>query len=138
MYISVYPRYTQKQNVGNPWPKHNLQVHTNEREALPGVAYPGVRDNRSTINTKTGYDDDDDVHLKTVKKSFKYCSKNKNDRSLCTHLHNTYIYLHSGETDGIIKSRRGTKLGQTSSITKFTIPSMVGIVNCTPAIDEKV
>ena len=25
-----------------------------------GVAYPGVRDNRSTINTKTGYDDDDD------------------------------------------------------------------------------
>ena len=31
-----------------------------ECEALPGVAYPGVRDNRSTINTKTGYDDDDD------------------------------------------------------------------------------
>ena len=28
----------------------------NECEALPGVAYPGVRDNRSTINTKTGYD----------------------------------------------------------------------------------
>jgi len=27
---------------------------------LPGVAYPGVRDNRSTVNTKTGYDDDDD------------------------------------------------------------------------------
>ena len=33
----------------------------NECEALPGVAYPGVRDNRSTINTKTGYDDDDDI-----------------------------------------------------------------------------
>ena len=32
----------------------------NECEALPGVAYPAVRDNRSTINTKTGYDDDDD------------------------------------------------------------------------------
>jgi len=32
----------------------------NECEVLPGVAYPGVRDNRSTINTKTGYDDDDD------------------------------------------------------------------------------
>jgi len=32
----------------------------NECEALPGVAYPGVRDNHSTINTKTGYDDDDD------------------------------------------------------------------------------
>ena len=31
----------------------------NECEALPGVAYPEVRDNRSTINTKTGYDDDD-------------------------------------------------------------------------------
>jgi len=30
----------------------------NECEALPGVAYPGVRDNRSTLNTKTGYDDD--------------------------------------------------------------------------------
>jgi len=28
-----------------------------ECEALPGVAYPGVWDNRSTINTKTGYDD---------------------------------------------------------------------------------
>ena len=33
----------------------------NECEALPGVAYPGVRDNRSTINTKNGYDDDDDT-----------------------------------------------------------------------------
>ena len=27
---------------------------------MPGVAYPGVWDNRSTINAKTGYDDDDD------------------------------------------------------------------------------
>ena len=35
----------------------------NECEALPGVAYPGVRDNRSTINTKTGYDDDDDEQI---------------------------------------------------------------------------
>ena len=33
----------------------------NECEALPGVAYPGVRDNRSALNTKTGYDDDDDM-----------------------------------------------------------------------------
>jgi len=33
----------------------------NECEALPGVAYPGVRDNRSTINTKTGYDEYDDL-----------------------------------------------------------------------------
>jgi len=42
----------------------------NECEALPGVSYPGVRDNRSTINTKTGYDDDDDeinVLIKAVK-----------------------------------------------------------------------
>jgi len=31
----------------------------NECEVLPGVAYPGVQDNRSTLNTKTGYDDDD-------------------------------------------------------------------------------
>ena len=30
----------------------------NECEALPGVAYPWVRDNRSTLNTKTGYDDE--------------------------------------------------------------------------------
>jgi len=34
------------------------ELMENECEALPGVAYPGVRDNRSTINTKTGYDDD--------------------------------------------------------------------------------
>jgi len=38
----------------------------NECEALPGVAYPGVRDNCSTINTKTGYDDDDDDQRGTV------------------------------------------------------------------------
>jgi len=25
-------------------------------KSLPGVAYPGVRDNRSTVNTKTGYE----------------------------------------------------------------------------------
>ena len=40
----------------------------NECEALPG-AYPGVRDNRSTnctINTKTGYDDDDDLWYAVV------------------------------------------------------------------------
>ena len=37
----------------------------NKCEALPGVAYPGVRDNRSTLNTKTGYDDDDDAKLVT-------------------------------------------------------------------------
>ena len=31
---------------------------------VDGVAYPGVRDNRSTLNTKTGYDDDDTVVVK--------------------------------------------------------------------------
>ena len=44
----------------------------NECEALPGVAYPGVRVNRSTINTKTGYDDDDDYY--SFEHNFgKYC-----------------------------------------------------------------
>jgi len=38
----------------------------NECAALPGVAYPGVRDNRSTINTKTGYDDDDEPILLNI------------------------------------------------------------------------
>ena len=35
-----------------------LAYMENECEALPGVAYPGVRDNHSTLNTKTGCDDD--------------------------------------------------------------------------------
>ena len=30
-----------------------------DRNSWRGVAYPGVRDNRSTLNTKTGYDDDE-------------------------------------------------------------------------------
>jgi len=38
----------------------------NECEALPGVAYPGVRDNRSTINTKTGYDEYDEWIMATI------------------------------------------------------------------------
>jgi len=32
-----------------------LQYYGKSLEALPGVAYPGFRDNRSTLNTKTGY-----------------------------------------------------------------------------------
>ena len=32
-----------------------LQFHGKSLEALPGVAYPGFRDNRSTLNTKTGF-----------------------------------------------------------------------------------
>ena len=31
-----------------------LQYYGMSLEALPGVAYPGFRDNRSTLNTKTG------------------------------------------------------------------------------------
>ena len=38
----------------------------NECEALPGVAYPGVRDNLSTINTKTGYDEYDESTLQSI------------------------------------------------------------------------
>ena len=32
-----------------------LQYYGKSLEALPGVAYPGFRDNRSTLNTETGY-----------------------------------------------------------------------------------
>jgi len=32
-----------------------LQYYGKFLEALPGVAYPGFRDNRSTLNIKTGY-----------------------------------------------------------------------------------
>jgi len=32
-----------------------LQYHGKSLEALPGVAYPSFRDNRSTLNTKTGF-----------------------------------------------------------------------------------
>jgi len=32
-----------------------LQYYGKSLEALPGVAYPVFRDNRSTLNTKTGY-----------------------------------------------------------------------------------
>jgi len=32
-----------------------LQYFGKSLEELPGVAYPGFRDNRSTLNTKTGY-----------------------------------------------------------------------------------
>jgi len=32
-----------------------LKYYGKSLEALPGVAYPGFRDNCSTLNTKTGY-----------------------------------------------------------------------------------
>ena len=40
---------------------------------MPGVAYPGVRDNRSTLNTKTGYDDDDDGYIKDGQLGVVHC-----------------------------------------------------------------
>ena len=41
-----------------------LQYYGKSLEALPGVAYPGFRDNRSTLNTKTGF----------KKKKYKICA----------------------------------------------------------------
>ena len=51
----------------------------NECEALPGVAYPGVRDNRSTLNTKTGYDDDDDESHSSKSNKFGYAQQMNRD-----------------------------------------------------------
>jgi len=47
-----------------------LAYMENECEALPGVAYPGVRDNHSTLNTKTGYDDDDMLMTLAIKRMY--------------------------------------------------------------------
>ena len=35
--------------------RHMGKIFPKSLEALPGVAYPGFRDNRSTLNTKTGF-----------------------------------------------------------------------------------
>jgi len=43
----------------NPLDRNSWRTSVRRCQVLP--TYPGVRDNRSTINTKTGYDDDDDV-----------------------------------------------------------------------------
>ena len=51
----------------------------NKCEALPGVAYPGVRDNRSTINTKTGYDDSQFDFVNTTLKGFQMEEKIEDD-----------------------------------------------------------
>ena len=40
----------------NPLDRNSWRTSV-RRCQVPGVAYPGVRDNRSTLNTKTGYDD---------------------------------------------------------------------------------
>jgi len=46
------------QNIFSGYTSHPvktlLQYHGKSLEALPGVAYSGFRDNRSTLNTKTG------------------------------------------------------------------------------------
>jgi len=44
-----------------------LQYFGKSLEALPGVAYPGFRDNRSTLNTKTG------LKKKTELNIFQFC-----------------------------------------------------------------
>ena len=59
----------------------------NECKVLIGVAYPGVRDNRSTINTRTGYDDDDDCPL-TI--NFKHTGQIAD----IVHLINCVYYCH--------------------------------------------
>ena len=40
-----------------------LQYYGKSLEALPDVAYPGFRDNRSTLNTKTGYKKKHNAHV---------------------------------------------------------------------------
>ena len=54
---------------GHPACKKRLGVGS-----LVVFAYPGVRDNRSTLNTKTGYDDDDDDMLLLIVKSSLQCA----------------------------------------------------------------
>ena len=61
----------------------------NECEALPGVAYPGVRDNRTTLNTKTGYDDDGENKIPTscLVAGLPVCTTKQNTaKSLTVHL----------------------------------------------------
>jgi len=47
-----FPTYYTIQFVRNAY---LFQYYGKSLEALPGVAYPGFRDNRSTLNTKTGF-----------------------------------------------------------------------------------
>jgi len=54
--IGGYEEATAKNQHVNFFIPH--RTNENECEALPGVAYPGVRDNCSTLNSKTGYDDE--------------------------------------------------------------------------------
>ena len=44
-------------NGVNPLDRNSRRTSVRRCQVLPT---PGVRDNRSTVNTKTGYDDDDD------------------------------------------------------------------------------
>ena len=47
-----------------------LQYYSKSLEALPGVAYPGFRDNRSTLNTKTGLKKSAEHSVLTLKSFF--------------------------------------------------------------------
>ena len=85
----------------------------NECEALPGVAYPGVRDNCSTLNTKTGYDDDDDktlaVSLFYIITVFTTTKRNSNVNEVlnkrenfpdnfCTYIQHSCLLCHKQQT----------------------------------------
>jgi len=73
----------------------------NECEALPGVAYPGVRDNRSTINTKTGYDDDDDTcvsYLLFLHVELWHCTLMLTQRCQCV----AYFKQHAARREGCV------------------------------------
>jgi len=52
-------RYAVTSELGDRQSSHPvktlLQYYGKSLETLPGVAYPGFRDNRSTLNTKTGF-----------------------------------------------------------------------------------
>jgi len=69
----------------------------NECEALPGVAYRGVRDNRSTINTKTGYDDDDDDYARYCENSTqskRQLSRNFSQKPRCHDTVSTVLFVN--------------------------------------------
>jgi len=58
-----------------------LQYYGKSLEALLGVAYPGFRDNRSTLNTKTGFKKS--LSNKTSLISFSWNSGNSHDADKC-------------------------------------------------------
>jgi len=84
-------------------------------EALPGVAYPGVWDNCSTLNTKTGYDDDvaSCKHFTTNKHCNTIHHWRDNKIHIYTHSH-AHIQCHgrflkSGQYHSAILMQRGNE-----------------------------